>query len=217
MKTISKKVFLSAVLVALLAGPAMADVTVTLGTTGNPDFPYSPYRIKVVNDVDGVTGYADGSSFLTFCVERTVGIGSNPYSATVDEEIMYFRTTDGQDNPLEVALNEATQKIYSAFLNGGGKIADGVGGYFAANDIQQEIWYHQAINTGVDHGILGVLSDTTGWEDVKVLNLWGQGQAYNADSDFQSMLIRPVPAPGAILLASMGVSVVGWLRRRQSL
>ena len=47
-------------------------------------------------------------------------------------------------------------------------------------------------------------------------NLWGTG-SFGFNVVASPIVATPVPAPGAILLAGLGTSVVGWLRRRRAL
>ncbi len=65
-----------------------------------------------------------------------------------------------------------------------------------------------------------VVDDTNTWKvDIvgsgSVTEFWGDSQGGIIEGTFE--LCPVVPVPGALLLASMGVGLVGWLKRNQSL
>lgn len=54
----------------------------------------------------------------------------------------------------------------------------------------------------------------TGWENV-IIDVSNEGDAYIVD--YSELSITAVPAPGAILLGSIGIGFVSWLRRRRTM
>ena len=194
-----------------------------------------PYRVDDLRDGD-----TDGSDldFQTFCVESRSGTDElfwpgKTYWATVDNSVLY------SPDPLgTVYLTDDTKKLYAAYVNN----YDYVGNGYSYIDLQKAIWYSlsedddndkdnpyvKSLSFDYDQLLIDIANDTDGYQRVKVLNIWGPpagdsvtgpASQYVYDTnpelyDRQSQLVMTVPAPGAIILAGLGTSLVGYVRRR---
>jgi len=199
-----KRVVFSLVLICILKTPLMAAMTTFLTIEPGVSYPSSPYTVHLNGGYDEWQAYGIVGDFQTFCVEEDKFYRPNrTYYATIDDIVMY----GGGGG----ALNDTTKKIYAAFLNGA------LDETFS-NDIQRTIWDSEA---GLVVSLLDGLveNDYVGYEQVMVLNLWRNysGGVYSGDAQSQLVKISPVPAPGAMLLGSIGVGLVSWLRRRRTI
>ena len=201
----NKRLF-AAFLALLICGTAGADLSIDIGIGSESEglWPHAPYEITV----NGARPNWLPETFYTFCIEpRTVFRSSDgPFFGTIDDVIMEGTGT------LTKTLTEGVKKTYAAFLNGGFDTG------FNMNDIQQHIWVTQDYPVGVGpvvaldplittsiNSIVGSADYTRGWENVKVLNLWGDA---DHTADVQSQLVM-TPIPGAVLLGMLGLSVAG--------
>ena len=190
----TKQLF-AALLALVFCSTAGADLYVEIGTgvQSDPSWPFSPYLIKPVSTSDVPDWMPD--AFYTFCVEETrFFTPGTTYRATIDGSILASGDT----------LKDSVKKMYAAFLN------DELGA-LAGNDIQGEIWHAQAGNlvTSPMADIIGAPGAIAGWDNVKVLNLWG-----STGRDKQSQLVM-TPVPGAGLLAAIGLGLASWRLRRK--
>jgi hypothetical protein len=203
-----KKLILMLAATVLLAAPAMADMTASLGTY------HSLFNHNTIGgghfDVTRSGSLAEWAAagvpanFSTFCVENITFSPGTTYYATIDDTVQW-----GAVPP--TTLTSQTKNLYAGYLSGSSLYADDGG-------LQMAIWYFEGV-TGYDNpdyytsrDALIDLADTyvPGAENVRVLNLWTGGPY---QGDVQSQLVQ-VPAPAAIGLGVLGLALVGWLKRR---
>lgn len=206
------------ILFLMLSVNAWAGMTAKLNDSG----PYGgggAFNVYALTDVGTVDIWADygidkSQNFWTFCLERDVYMNRNTvYSVTINDTVE-ARTT---------ALSDGAKKLYAAWLQED-SVTFGNTTLSLANEgaVQAAIWYCQGF-TGSSYGNSAALvnwaqstsSTIANWGNVKVMNLW----TIPGGNDVQSQMVmtNPVPAPGALVLGSLGMATVGWLRKRKTL
>lgn len=200
------------------------------GGNGGP-FEVTPIGFSTAPAGLGKHGAAAGN-FLTFCVETDefLGEGGEYYIQFSDEA-----RAGGSGGPDPDPLDDKTRYLYAHFIKGtiGAQLATwagngGLGGTFtygtfaSGDDLQRAIWFIEQESGGANNYLAQLaawaianplLSDHSGMNNVKVMNMW-------ANADFtgnrQDLLVM-IPLPAPVWMAGIGLcGVVGFCIRRRS-
>jgi len=219
-----KNLILISIMTALSAN-AMANMTVKLydsyGTTGGGEFITVPSGF---NFTPASLGQSKG--FETFCMEiNEYFIPRIKYDVEISKAAIKGGRGGGNPDPLD----PMTAYLYTKFITKSLDTYDygtGAGRINSANALQHAIWYIEEEIAALPNGLAKTFYNDAlnavnsgawvGTGNIYVMNLYGKDR-FGFLRNKQDQLVMIIPAPGAILLGSIGIGLVGWLRRRRIL
>lgn len=220
------KLMMVAALLSLTALPAMAAVNLKMLNDSTP-----AYTMQVLTQI----GDVKPGVYASICIEKNetfsqntsyYGVMNTAYQAVQGGNVWVggfgsgsVTASGGTDT-----LDYRTAWLFSQFIEKNASYQNQAALQAAIHYIEAEDNTNQVFSTNwassstvwkqyVAAADAAVVAGYNTYGGVRVLNLWNDA----AHTKFAQDQIVYVPAPGAVVLASMGMAFVGYLRRRQSI
>ncbi len=242
-----KKLILITILVGLMATPVLAEPTlqnvldsitlapvpgvssVTVATDALPDSLDSLWSITGTG-ISGSTivieiaGWAGTSTFGIYdAADYTNSVEVFAGSATQGDQAVLSIKADGSVfvNLVDTSADFAGN-LFGYYLDATVGSGNPAAVFYSDTALNGDSFDHMLALQGLDIDTIQIPGLSPGLWTTNEYALGWEDSLNGGDQDYQDLVImvesvNPIPAPGAIFLGSIGVGLVGWLRRRRTL